>query len=250
MSALALAGMCSAGSAVASAVARAPVTAGSHYLALGDSYSFGYEESGVVPAPNYHVPSSFVGYPELLASELHLKVANAACPGETSASLINPAAQSNGCENTPGNGSVGYRRSYPLHVHYRGSQLSFALSYLRTHRDVRLVSLMIGGNDGLLCIETTKDACSSPAEMAAVEKQIRGNVHRILHAIRVKAGYQGELAIVNYPSPLISYNPRVVSLNAAVDAAARPFGVVIADGYGIFQAAEAHSGGTPVPPGC
>ena len=75
-----------------------PVTPVSGYLALGDSVPSGYEEQQVVPAPNYSDASSFIGYPEDLGAELHLTVANAACPGETSSSLINPSAQSNGCE--------------------------------------------------------------------------------------------------------------------------------------------------------
>ena len=78
-----------------------PVTKGSTYLALGDSVTFGYEEAQVVPAPNRPDASSFLGYPELLGSELHLKIVNASCPGETSSSLIDPTAQSYGCENTP-----------------------------------------------------------------------------------------------------------------------------------------------------
>ena len=60
---------------------RTPVTKGSTYLALGDSVTFGYEEQQVVPAPNYQDASSFIAYPELLASELHLTIANAACQG-------------------------------------------------------------------------------------------------------------------------------------------------------------------------
>jgi lysophospholipase L1-like esterase len=224
---------------------NAPVVAGSGYLALGDSETFGYVESSVVPAPNYADQSSFVGYPELLASELHLKVANAACPGETSTTMINPSAQSNGCENSPGNPHLGYRLAYPLHVHYQGSQLAFALSYLRAHANVRLVTLMIGANDGLICIETTPDGCTSPAELGAVLTQLRTNITQILTTIRRKAHYRGQIVIVNYDSPLISFNPRVVLLNAAIDAVAKPFGVLVADGYGEFQTADADSGGSP-----
>ena len=62
-----------------------PVTKGSTYLSLGDSVTFGYEEAQVVPAPDYPDASSFLGYPELIGSELHLKVVNPACPGETAA---------------------------------------------------------------------------------------------------------------------------------------------------------------------
>jgi hypothetical protein len=80
----------------------AKVAPGSRYLAHGDSVAFGYMEPTVKPAPDYHRASNFLGYPEQLGSELGLNVANAACPGETSASLLNVKAQSNGCENTPG----------------------------------------------------------------------------------------------------------------------------------------------------
>src|SRR5689334_1553471 len=63
---------------------HSPVTRGSTYLALGDSVTFGFEEPQVVPKPDYSNASSFLGYPELLGAELHINVANAACPGETS----------------------------------------------------------------------------------------------------------------------------------------------------------------------
>jgi lysophospholipase L1-like esterase len=222
-----------------------PVLAGSHYLALGDSFVFGYEESGVVPPPHYQDPASFIGYPEMLGSTLHLRVTNASCPGETSASFINPSAQSNGCENSPGQPNSGYRTQHPLHVHYHGSQLAYALKYLRSHRNVRLVSLMIGGNDGLLCLETTKDACGTTPERDAVFQQIRHNLRIILRAIRHKAHYKGQLMIVNYYSPVILFNPLVLLLNGAIDRAAKPFGVAIANSYGAFQKADRYSGGDP-----
>jgi lysophospholipase L1-like esterase len=225
---------------------KTPITVGSQYLALGDSVTFGYEESGVVPTPNYEDASSFLGYPELLGSELHLKVANAACSGETSSSLINTSAPSNGCENSPGNPHTGYRTAFPLHVNYKGSQLAYALSYLRTHHNVRLVSLMIGANDFFVCEETTMDGCASASEQQAVAKTVTANIHRILSAIRTKAHYSGQLAIVNYYSLNYSSatdNATSMLLNQVQDAAARPFHVEIADGFGELQAASVHSGG-------
>src|SRR5690242_20471489 len=129
----------------------AKVLPGSRYLALGDSVTFGYQEAAVVPAPNYHNAASFLGYPEQIGAQLRLKVTNAACPGETSASLINASAQSNGCENSLGHPTVGYRRSFPLHAQYKGAQLAFGVAYLKAHQDTRLVSLMIGANDLFLC---------------------------------------------------------------------------------------------------
>ena len=140
------------------------------------------------PAPDYADPSSFIGYPEDVGAALGLHVANAACPGETSASLIVENVLSNGCENTPG-GTPGYRVLFPLHVQYPGTQLQYAVQYLRTHPRTRLVSLMVGANDAFLCEETTKDQCAS--ELPAVLKQISFNVADILSVLRDEAGYHG-----------------------------------------------------------
>ena len=233
----------------ASARASAPaVTAGSGYLALGDSVTFGYQEAQVVPAPNYHDPSSFLGYPELLGQELHLTVANAACPGETSTSLINPAGPSNGCESAPGSPHAGYRTAFPLHVHYKGSQLGYAVSYLRSHRNVRLVSLMIGANDLFRCQATTSDGCTSASEQNATFATVARNVRKILSSIRTKGRYKGQLAIVNYYS--LDYTSAFITgivkaLNRTVDGAAKPFGVAIANGFAEFKAAALRSGRKP-----
>ncbi len=222
-----------------------PVTPGSGYLALGDSVTFGYEEQQVVPAPNYADAASFLGYPELLGSELHLTVANAACSGETSSSLIDATAPSNGCENSPG-GGPGYRTMFPLHVKYSGSQLDYAVSYLKTHKNVRLVSLMIGANDFFLCQETTADHCASLPEEAAVGAAVSKNVKTILSGVRNKAHYGGQIAIVNYYSLNYSSaagNEQSELLNSTQDTAAKPFHVVVVDGFGEFGAAAVHSGG-------
>jgi lysophospholipase L1-like esterase len=232
------------GAAHAGAAAKPkPVTAGSDYLALGDSVSFGYREAANLPAPDYPDAASFVGYPENVAGALGVHVANAACPGETSASFVTAPVQSNGCENSPG-GGPGYRSAYPLHVSYQGTQLTYALHYLKTHPSTRLVTLMIGANDGFLCQETTKDACAS--ELPAVLKQVKQNVKTILTVVRDEAGYQGQIVIVNYYSLDYSSaadNASSLGLNQAMDSAAKPFGVTVADGYGTFEKAAAQVGG-------
>ncbi|HTP18439.1 MAG TPA: SGNH/GDSL hydrolase family protein [Solirubrobacteraceae bacterium] len=221
-----------------------PVTPGAGYLALGDSYVFGYEEQQVVPAPDYADASSFIGYPELLGSELHLTVANASCPGETSSSFIDPTAPSNGCENAP-NGGASYRPTSPLHVNYSGSQLSYAVSYLKTHKKVRLVSLMIGGNDLLLCQETTADHCASLLEQASVIGTVSKNIKTILSTIRNKAHYGGQIVFVNYFSPNPALNSTTALGNSTIASVVKPFHVVIADAFDTFAAADAHSGGNP-----
>jgi lysophospholipase L1-like esterase len=220
------------------------VTPGSGYLALGDSVTFGYEESNVVPAPNYHNASSFLGYPEQFGPQLLVNVTNLACPGETSSSLINPNAISNGCENTVGKPG-GYRTLYPLHVHYTGSQLAYAVSYLKSHPGVRLVSLMIGANDAFVCQETTKDGCMGPGELPAVYSKVSANVKVILSAIRNRARYRGQIVIVNYYS--LNYTVPLetavsAGLNNAVDGAAKPFNVRVADSFGLMRQA-AYTGG-------
>jgi lysophospholipase L1-like esterase len=208
------------------------------YLALGDSVTFGYEEPGVVPSPRYGDATSFVAYPELVGAALGLKVVNAACPGETSASLIDPSAPSLGCENA-------YRRASPLHVRYRGGQLSFAVRYLRHHhRAVRVVSLMIGANDLFRCQATTADGCS--AELPRTLRRVGRDVRRIVAALRDQGHYRGRLAIVGYYA--LDYasavQRRIVArLNATVRGAARPFGIVVANGFGRLSAAARHSAG-------
>ncbi len=218
-----------------------PVTRGSTYLALGDSVTFGYQEPGVTPAPNYHQAAGFRGYPEQVGTVLHLKVTNLACPAETAASLINPKAPSLGCEDA-------YRKAFPLHTNYTGSQLKAGVTFLRGHPRVRLVSLMIGANDLFLCQANTKDGCTSPAEQKATFAKISANVRRILSAVRGRAHYRGQIVIVqyfslNYSSPLItSYS---AGLNQAQDSAAKPFHVRIAGAFGEFRTAARRFGQNP-----
>jgi lysophospholipase L1-like esterase len=221
-----------------------PVTPGSGYLSLGDSVTFGYMEPTVVPAPDYSDAASFDAYPEMLGSELHLKVANPACPGETSASLLNTSALSNGCESNPdGTTTSAYRVLNPLHVNYSGSQMAYANTYLKSHPGTRLVSLMIGANDGFACQETTSDGCTS--ELPSVLSTITKNVHTILNNVRNKDGYNGQLVILDYYS--LNYtsaldNGESQALNSAMAAGAKGFHVRFANAYNTFATASVHSG--------
>jgi lysophospholipase L1-like esterase len=232
----------------AAAAARSvpTVTPGSAYLALGDSVSFGYQEPDVVPKPNYSKASTFLGFPEHLGHALHLRVFNASCPGESSSSFINPKAQSFGCENVPGS-NFGYRRFFPLHVRYTGSQLTYAISFLRKHPHTRLVTLMIGANDFFICQATSNDGCASQSERQATATTIKRNVRTILTGIRKKAGYRGQLVVVRYFS--LDYSSAGVSAGARAISgpmltAAKPFRVAVADGFGQFKAATAKSAGS------
>ena len=211
------------------------------YLALGDSVAFGYVPSDATPPPDYFDPSSFVGYPEDVARALHLRVSNASCPGETTASMFVPGAQSNGCENSLGS-SVGYRTLYPLHVQYRGTQMQYAVRYLLTHRQTRLVTIDIGANDVFLCEETTADACASQAEFGAVLDQIAANLTVIYTLIRHVAHYRGLLVALTYysltysipPSPPSASELAVEALDSVIASVTEKFGGKVADGFAAF----------------
>ena len=109
------------------------------------------------------------------------------------------------------------------------------MSYLKKHQKVRLVSLMIGANDFFVCQETTADQCAACPSRRGCSATLGKNVKTILSTIRNKAHYGGQIAIVNYYS--LDYasqagRPQIGLLNQAVDTAAKPFHVVVADGFG------------------
>lgn len=214
------------------------------YLALGDSVPFGYQPAAV--RPDYRDPHNFVGYPEVLARHRGLRLVNASCPGETTASMIDQSAQSNGCENSLGF-PFGYRTAFPLHTAYPGSQLDFAVSYLRSHRRTRLVSLTVGANDLFLCQRTNSDDCKG-TDFAVTAAQAEKNVGTILWTLRHRAHYRHRIALVSYYAT--DYRDPVVTggvgaLNAAVDRAAAANRAVVADGFGAMQKAAAVAGGDP-----
>ena len=82
-----------------------------------------------------HLHTNCVGWPDVVAQTLHLHDVNASCPGEATGGFISPTGIDNICRP--------YKAAYPLHVHYTGTQLAFALSYLRAHLNVRLVTLPV-----------------------------------------------------------------------------------------------------------
>ena len=218
----------------------------SSYLALGDSVAFGYVPPQAVPAPDYSNAASFVGYPEFLAKTLKEPVANASCPGETSGSMLVAGAPSNGCENQPGS-LLGYRTAYPLHVAYAGTQIQYAVSYLKTHKQTNLVTLDIGANDAFLCQETTSDQCASQSELGAVAAALTTNLGTIFHDLR-GAGYKGKIVVLTYYSLSYSDQTQVAQtqfLDSTISSATTANGGIVADGYGAFQTASASYGGDP-----
>ena len=236
--------------AVAAPQPAAPVTAGSFYLALGDSVPFGFREGNNKPFPDYTDAANFRGYPELIGQALDLKVINASCPGETSGSFIDVTAQSNGCEaNSDGVAAAGYRTNFPLHRNYSGSQLAYAKSFLSAHlKNTKLVTLQLGANDGYICQKETADQCTSPTEIGPVVQQIAANVTKIVKQLR-KTGYTGQILAVNYYS--IDYTNTIAgatttlgvqAINNGLDSGAQAndnqYKVRVATPFGAFKTAS------------
>ena len=217
------------------------------YLALGDSVAFGYVPPNALPPPNYLDAHSFVGYPEFLAQQLDDHVSNASCPGETTSSMLDAGAQSNGCENEPGS-PVGYRTLFPLHAQYPGTQMDYALHYLHAHKHTRLVTIDIGANDVFLCQETTADHCTSGPELNDVANEIATNLGTIFHELRDVAGYRGPIVGLTYYS--LSYSDPVTvagteSLDSVIAGVTTANGGIVADGFAAFEDPSLASGGDP-----
>jgi lysophospholipase L1-like esterase len=221
-----------------------PITRGSGYLALGDSVSFGYQEPTVVPAPDYTTAASFVGFPEIVASDLHLKLTNLACPGETSSSLINASAQSFGCETSLTPTTPAYRPTFPLHTKYSGSQLSAAVKFLKANPKTRLVTLMVGANDYFLCVATTADQCQSNVEQIGVVGTVAKNVRTIVTTLRKKAHYDGQLVLVGYYATSSALAAATEGLDVQIKQAGHGFKIRYANAFNSFAAASVHAGGT------
>jgi lysophospholipase L1-like esterase len=211
-------------------------------LILGDSVAFSYIAS-VGFEYFYTNPDNFIGFANRLGFMFDLNVVNAACPGETTGSFLSATAPDNGCR--------AYRGAFPLHVDYKSTQLAFTTAYLRTHRDVRLVTLTLGANDGFLLEEAcgANPANSTPdlvnACIAAGAPQllatVAGNIQKILADLR-GTGYRGAIVVTNYYS--LDYSDAAgtaltADLNAAIAAPTQAYGAVVADVFTAFKTVAA-----------
>jgi hypothetical protein len=210
-------------------------------LVLGDSVAFGYIAAVDSVGYFYTRPDNFVGFANDLGERLHLDAVNASCPGATTGSFLSSTAPDNGCKD--------YRELYRLHVDYQGTQLEFATGYLRRHPEVRLVTLTLGANDGLLleiaCAEIPNptpanvEACIE-AGAPAVFAKVAENIGTTLADLRA-SGYGGAIILTNYYSTDYSDSTQpgitelTAALNAAIAAPAQAYGAVVADVFTVFQ---------------
>jgi lysophospholipase L1-like esterase len=222
------------------------------YLALGDSVAFGYRPPQVTPTADYADAANFKSYADDLAADEGLALTNASCPGETTGSFINASAQSNGCENvvgTPSATNLAYRNIAPLHVDYQGSQLAYAVSFLQSHPDTKLVTMTLGANDAFVCEETTADGCTSPAELEQTLTTISTNLATIYTALRTQGGYTGPIVALGYYSTSPYTDATAIAgsdaLNAAITQPTVAAGGIMADGLGAFKTASTPFGTDP-----
>ena len=210
---------------------------GSQYLALGDSVVFGYITHDAFAYVN---PDNFIGYPALVGQARHLDVSNAACPGEATGGFLAVNGADNGC--------VPYKAHFPLHVPYNGAatQEAYALSFLHSHHDTKLVTLLLGANDAfLLQKQCNFDPTCIGSHLGTVLATIGGNVNTILGAIR-GTGYEGAIVVENYYS--LDYSDASATfvtslLNGAVTGSAAAHHAVVADVFTAFQNAATGAGG-------
>jgi len=221
--------------------ARAAQHEGEDFLALGDSVAFGYDPL----ARDFSNPESFIGYPEALAKLLEVDVTNASCPGEASGGFISlGSALDNGCRDfrfgTP------QTPPFPLHEKYKTAQLDFAVKYLRHHRETRLVTIDLGGNDLFVLLRTCQNNPTCVFNGLPQTLQTLGaNLGEIYRRIRVDAGYRGQIVALTYYAFDYTNTSEVqviAAVNSVVEAVTIAAGGQVASGFAAFLAASAAAG--------
>ena len=196
------------------------------YLALGDSVTFGFINNAGFEYVN---AANFIGFPTYAGLGVNMNVVNAACPGETTASFLSSSGIDNGCREFRTLGAQ-------LHVSYSSTQLDFALVFLKSHPQTRLVTVGLGGNDVLLL----SAACSGDLTcIQAGLATVTANLETILSDLRA-TGFTGTMIVVNYYS--IDYSDPlqtgiITLLNKALEVASAQQGAAIADVFSAFQSA-------------
>ena len=185
---------------------------GSTYLALGDSYAYGYHQAQFLSEYPNVIPATFNdGYVDdfgniLKLASRRLQTINDGCPGETTESFINGpgVGYANGyCANSAGESPfplVWLHHPYAPSVN--GSQLSDALAILKANPNVSPITLDIGGNDLLVFL---RKQCGFPAEDKCSETEIGeefyrigANVYSILAQLRAVSNAQ--IVLIGYPN--------------------------------------------------
>lgn len=206
------------------------------YLALGDSIAFGYTPLAQPPGnlKDYH------GYPEIVSKGIHLQAANASCFGETTGHFLTLLAPDTGCQ--------AWRAALPLFAEYSGTQMDYAVDYLKGSHKAELVTIDIGINDlGVLLQSCGGDPTCFSAGLPATLAAYQANLISIFSRIRNEAGYSGPMVAVtvyaaNYNDP--AEVGSITLLNAVLESVAHAFQADVADAFSAFGLASVPSGGS------
>lgn len=200
------------------------------YLALGDSVAFGYTPLAQPPGDlkNYH------GYPDIVSKGIRLKVANASCFGESTGHFLSLVAADTGCQ--------AWRSVYPLFADYSGTQMDYAIDYLKESKKAELVTIDIGINDlGVLLQTCLGDATCFGTHLTDTLNAYQANLTTIFSRIRFEAGYTGPIVAVtiytnDYNDP--TTRDPIIALNTVLASVASVFDVQVADAFTAFGAAS------------
>lgn len=205
-----------------------PSSSKEYYLALGDSLAFGFQ-------PNLDFRHGYVDdlSKYLVAHDDEFQpVANVACNGETSSTMLN--------------GKCPYPtiRKYP----YKGAQFEAALDYLHQHAGhVALVTLDIGANDtdSDINLQTCKiDKQKFTTDLATLDKNLTKTILPGLQkALTVNGRVTGQLIVMNYYDPFQNICPDSVAFTEELN---QHLGSDVGD-YGTFVNVFHAFGGAKVP---
>jgi lysophospholipase L1-like esterase len=206
------------------------------YVALGDSLAFGFTPlTPLGNLKNYH------GYPEEVADAIKTKLVNASCFGESAQHFVKLDAPDLGCQ--------AWRANHHLFASYKGTQMDYAVKYLKSHWKTELVTINIGVNDLLLFSQSAGAFCNG--DIACITNKLiseflpayAANLTTIYNRIRIEAAYTGPIVAVN--GYAIDYqNPVQVAGIAALNSVlASVFQGNVADAFTAFGSAAAAKGG-------
>jgi len=225
----------------------------SYQLALGDSYTFGYQRDKFddeVKAGTYDPASFNTGYVDDLAKDLAgidpgIQTVNLGCPGQNSTSFM---SEFQGCRFHLV-GGFALHTNYPdLQLGYPHSQLGTAVAFLQAHPgQVSPITLNIGQND----LNQLNSACNFKMDCAlaglpAVLGTFRANLTGILTQLRAAAPDSEILVLLQidpdalkYPFTTVEFvgplNQDQVPLNQIIREVADSINARVADEYSTFN---------------
>lgn len=202
----------------------------SYYLALGDSVTYGYQGSKVVPG--FTAEDFNTGYVDVFAAQLRsiqptIRVVNYGCPGESSTTFISGSCPAN-------------RIGFPLHDPFSGPQLDAALAFLRAHPgEVSPITVTLWGNDVRELLEACGPdlSCVLSGAPATIDR-LASNLDSILRQLRAAAP-NAEVILTgawdSFVGDFAVADPLFMAMNAAMAGVVARNAARFADVFPIFN---------------